>query len=119
MSKRLTLKVVSDKFQELYPFGRITKVAAYSYEVMYDARDNRTEDEHIMSYSYGIKTDTRKRYTYKVNHLKELADRLKLDVTDKLDEINEYNKQPEETVKPANYDPNFLNNLFGKKQGAL
>jgi hypothetical protein len=113
MAKRLSLKAVTKKFLVNNPHGRITKVGAISYEVLFDARDNRSQVDHDLQDYYQINTDTRIHHTYQANHLLDLANMLKLDVTDILDKINEYNAPSEPIVRPANYDPDFLTKLFG------
>lgn len=78
---KLTLKTIENKFQELNPFGKITKQSNNTYWVFFDSRDSRSEAEKELE-GWGVNTNKNRMYTYKASNLIQLAHKLKIDVSE-------------------------------------
>jgi hypothetical protein len=111
---KLTLKTVTERFNKLNPYGTITKVANSKYWVYFDARDNRSEAELELERYHGSKTDKRKSYTYNVSNLSELAQKLKVDISDIAPEAYTMSKLNQEWELMLKSTDDYCEDLFGE-----
>ena len=98
----LTLSTLESMFQQSHPYGTITKVSASKYDVYFDSRDNRTETEKELDL-WSISADTRKLYTYRATNLKQLANKLNIELPEA-----EYKKGKFTTDKDQSYCSYFV-----------
>lgn len=107
----LTLKTIQSKFTEIYPHGSIIKYTNNKYGIYFDSRDTRNQAEIEAETYHNVSTDKRKLYTYRVSSLKELANKLKLDIPEAEYKLSKLNQEFEEMRKDTT-DYSF--DLFGE-----
>jgi hypothetical protein len=106
----LTFETVETEFLKLYPFGSITKYSNTEYGV-YFTSDTRTATEKEVETNWHTVTDTRKLYTYRVSNLKQMANKLKLNIVEKSKVNLEWELQ---RIKDIEENIDYSLELFGE-----